>query len=107
VVVKPQKEKYTKKNNPAVQFAKHVIERRDINSPRNKNYYQYDQYEKVLIGLNEFEQKSQKGKTGKFDFLKEYVDTLESGSTILPIIEKEKTETILYRKNPKSEKRII
>jgi hypothetical protein len=66
-----------------------------------------DQYEKVLIGLNEFEQKSQKGKTGKFDFLKEYVDTLESGSTILPIIEKEKTETILYRKNPESEKRII
>ena len=107
VVVKPQKEKYTKKNNPAVQFAKHVIERRDINNPRNKNYYQYDQYEKVLIGLNEFEQKSKKGKTGKFDFLKEYVDTLGSGSTILPIIEKEKTETILYRKNPESEKRII
>lgn len=108
VTVKPQKEKYSKKDNPAVEFVKQMIERRKENSPRNKNYYQYDQYEKILIGLNEFEQKSKRnGKAGKFNFLNEYVDTLESGTTILPIMEKEKIETILYRKEPKSEKRIV
>ena len=85
VIIKPQKEKYTKKDNPAVHFVKQMIERRDSNSPRNKNYYQYDQYEKVLIGSNELEQKNKKnGKPGKFDFLNEYVDTLESGITSLP-----------------------
>lgn len=108
VTVKPQKEKYNKKDNPAVEFAKQMIERRKENSPRNKNYYQYDQYEKILVGLNEFEQKSKRnGKASKFSFLNEYVDTLESGATILPIMEKEKIETILYRKEPKSEKRIV
>ena len=108
VTVKPKKEKYSKKDNPAVEFVKQMIERRKENSPRNKNYYQYDQYEKILIGLNEFEQKSKRnGKAGKFNFLNEYVDTLESGTTILPIMEKEKIETILYRKEPKSEKRIV
>ena len=108
VTVKPKKEKYSKKDNPAVEFVKQMIERRKENSPRNKNYYQYDQYEKILIGLNEFEQKSKRnGKASKFNFLNEYVDTLESGTTILPIMEKEKIETILYRKEPKSEKRIV
>ena len=108
VTVKPKKEKYSKKDNPAVEFVKQMIERRKENSPQNKNYYQYDQYEKILIGLNEFEQKSKRnGKASKFNFLNEYVDTLESGTTILPIMEKEKIETILYRKEPKSEKRIV
>ena len=108
VTVKPKKEKYSKKDNPAVEFVKQMIERRKENSPRNKNYYQYDQYEKILIGLNEFEQKSKRnGKASKFNFLNEYVDTLESGTTILPIMEKERIETILYRKEPKSEKRIV
>jgi len=108
VTIKPKKEKYTKKDNPAVQLVRQMIERRKSNNPRNKNYYQYDQYEKILIGLNDFEQKAKKdGKTNKFGFLNEYVDTLESGATILPIMEKEKIETILYRKEPKSEKRVV
>ena len=108
VTIKPGKEKYSKKDNPAVRFVKQMIERRDSHTPHNKDYYQYDQYEKMLLGLNEFERKPKKdGKKGKFDFLNEFVDTLKTGATILPILEKEKTETVLYRKNPKSEKRIV
>ena len=79
-----------------------------MGNPRNKAFYQYDQYEKLLLGLNEFEQKAPKnGKKGKFDFLHEFVDTLESGKTILPVMEKEKIETVFYRKDPKSEKRVV
>ena len=108
VTVKPKKEKYSKKDNPAVRFVKQMIERRDSHTPLNKNFYQYDQYEKMLLGLNEFERKPKKdGKKGKFDFLNEFVDTLETGATILPILEKEKIETVFYRKEPKSEKRVI
>ena len=108
VTVKPKKEKYSKKDNPAVRFVKQMIARRDSHTPHNKDYYQYDQYEKILLGLNEFERKPKKdGKKGKFDFLNEFVDTLETGATILPILEKEKIETIFYRKEPKSEKRVI
>ena len=108
VTIKPNKEKYSKKDNPAVLFVKQMIERRHSYHPHDKDYFQYDQYEKILIGLNEFEQKAKKnGKKGKFDFLNDYVDTLETGTTILPILEKEKIETVLYRKEPKSEKRIV
>ena len=108
VIVKPGKEKYSKRNNPAVRFVQRMIDLRDSNAPHNKDFYQYDHYEKMLIGLNDFEQKTKKdGKKKKFEFLNEYVDTLENGGTILPILEKEKTETVLYRKNPKSEKRIV
>lgn len=108
VTVTPGKEYYSKKDNPAVRFVRNMIERRGSNAPRNKDYYQYDQYEKMLLGLNEFERKPKNnGKAGKFDFLNEYVDTLETGVTILPILEKEKIETIFYRKEPKSERRIV
>lgn len=108
VTVKPKKEKYSKKDNPAVRFVKKIIDLRESNDPQNKDYYQYDQYEKIVIGLNEFEHKPKKnGKATKFDFLNEYVDTLQNGLTILPISEKEKLETVLYRKNPKAERRII
>ena len=36
VTVKPKKERYSKKDNPAVQFVKQVIARRGSNSPKNK-----------------------------------------------------------------------
>ena len=108
VTIKPGKEKYSKKDNPAVRFVKKMIDLRDSNVPENKDYFQYDQYEKILLGLNEYKQKTKKnGKKGKFEFLNEFVDTLENGTTILPILEKEKIATVLYRKEPKSEKRIV
>lgn len=108
VTVKPGKEKYTKKDNPAVRLARQVIEHRNSYDPRDKNYYQYDQYERMLLGLDDYQSKTKEdGKAGKFHFLNEYVDTLESGNTILPVLEKEKMSTVLYRKNPKSERRVV
>lgn len=108
VVVKPQREKYSRKDNPAVQFVKQVIASRESNDPRNHNYYSYDQYEKILIAMNDYKPKPKKeGKTSKFDFLSEFVDTLDAGTTILPISEKEKVESIYYRKEPKTEKRLV
>lgn len=108
VFVKPKKEKYRKKENPAVAFVKKVIANRESNDPRNHDYYQYDQYEKMVFAMNDFQPKPKKaGKTGKFDFLVDFVDTLDMGRTILPVSEKEKIETVYYRKEPKSEKRLV
>ena len=108
VVVKPKKEKYSKKENPAVKFVKQVIASRESNDPRNHDYFQYDQYEKMVFAMNDYHPKPKKnGKPGKFDFLIDFVDTLDIGTTILPVSEKEKVESIYYRKEPKSEKRIV
>lgn len=108
VVVKPEKEKYSKKENPAVKFVKQVIASRESNDPRNHDYLQYDQYEKMVFAMNDYHPKPKKnGKPGKFDFLIDFVDTLDVGTTILPVSEKEKVESVYYRKEPKSEKRIV
>ncbi len=106
VVVKPQKEVYRKRGNPAVDFVKKIIALRGKNNPLDHHYFYYDRYEKMIVAMNEYEPKP-KNKTGKFDFLAEFVDTLDVGTTILPVSEREKVETVYYRKNPKSEKRVI
>ena len=86
VLVKPTKEKYSKKDNPAVIFIKNAIERRESNDPRNHDYFRYDQYEKMVFAMNDYQPKPKKeGKTGKFDFLVDFIDTLEVGKTILPV----------------------
>lgn len=109
VIIKPKKEKYTKKENPAVLFVKNVIAARESNNPRNHDYFSYDQYERMVFAMNDFHPKPKKdgAKAGKFDFLIDYVDTLDVGKTILPVSEKEKVEAVYFRKDPKSEKRVV
>ena len=108
VVIKPGKEKYTKKDNPAVIFIKNAIERRESNDPKNHDYFSYKQYEKMVFAMNDYEVKPKKeGKKGKFDFLNDFVDTLDVGTTILPVSEREKIQMVYYRKEPKSEKRVV
>ena len=108
VVIKPGKEKYKKKDNPAVIFIKNAIERRESNDPKNHDYFQYDQYEKMVFAMNDYEAKpSKNGKPSKFEFLNDFVDTLEIGKTILPVSEREKLQTVYYRKDPKTERRVV
>lgn len=101
-------EKYRKKKNPAVEFVRHVIASRNKNNPRNHDYFSYDQYEKQYFAKYDYTTMSKKQvHTGKYDFLCEFVDTLENGITILPVSEKEKVQTIYYRRSPQSEKQVV
>ena len=89
-------------------FVRQVIARRRENNPRNHEYFSYDQYEKIVFGKNDYAPKVKKdGKKGKFDFLQEFVDTLDDGITILPVSEKEKVQKVYYRKSPHSEKQVV
>ncbi len=105
VVIKPGREHYRRRDNPAVRFVKQVIERRKSNDPRNHAYFSYDQYEKIVFAMNEFQPKEKKN--GKFNFVKDFIDTLEVGTTILPVSEKERVEKVYYRNSPRSEKRLV
>ncbi len=108
VVVKKHHEKYSKKNNPAVELIKNMIAHRDAGDPRNHDYLSYNHYERIVVARNDYEPKKKKDKKkSRMDFLAEYVDTLESGATILPISEKRKLETVYYRKAPHSEKNVV
>ena len=60
VVVKPKKEKYSKKNNPAVAFVEKLMKRKHLYDPKNHDYYSYHKYEKMNLGLNDFSEKQKK-----------------------------------------------
>ncbi|MDD6209497.1 MAG: DUF5686 family protein [Bacteroidales bacterium] len=109
VVIKPTKEKYSKKNNPAVEFIKKVIDARDENDPKNHEYYQNEQYEKMTFALNNFsEEQKKKWLFKKFQFIFNYVDTSEvSGKPILTLSIKEKLKDYYFRNSPKSEKELV
>lgn len=108
VVIKPTKEKYRKKDNPAVRLVREIIDRKKLNTPYAHDYFSYERYEKVLFAMNEYTPKPpKKGKKGKFSFVEEFVDTLNDGTTILPVSEKERIETVYYRRHPKSEKHVV
>ena len=65
IEVKPKKERYSRKNNPAVDFVKEIISRRDDNDPENHDYYSYDQYDKMTMALNDFSEEKRDKKIYK------------------------------------------
>ena len=109
VVVKPKKEKYSKKNNPAVDFMRKVIEHKKAQKLEVNDYYQYDQYEKMKMSLNDITpEKLEKGIYKKYSFLKDQIEVSETtNSLILPISIQETSSQTVFRKSPESKKTII
>lgn len=106
VIVKPKKEKYSKKDNPAVTLIKQVIANKEQNNIRSQKYIQYKEYERHILAFNEFNPES--GKFKNFKFLTNYVDTsIINSKQILPFSVREKVTDVFYRKDPKTEKRIV
>ena len=108
-VVKPKKEKYSRKNNPAVEFMKKVIENKKALKLEENDYYQYQKYEKMKMSLNDVTpDKMEKGIYKKFSFFKDQVEVSpKTNKMILPISIKETASKTIFRKSPKSEKTII
>ncbi len=52
VVVRKGKEKYSKKNNPAVDMSKRLRALRDDNDPLRQPHYGYTQYERMMVGFS-------------------------------------------------------
>lgn len=109
VTIKPQKEKYSRKNNPAVEFMKKVIEHKKALKLEEKDFYQYQRYEKMKMSLNDVTpEKLEKGIYKKFSFFKDQVEVSPTTQKmILPISIKETASRTIYRKDPKSQKTII
>ncbi len=102
------KSKYSKKDNPAVEFVKRLRKSADLGDPMRHDYYSYDKYERITLALNEFDADADNLVMRRFPFLKEYVDTSEvSGKPILNVSVKEKASTINYRRDPKALKTTV
>ena len=109
VVVKPKREKYTRKDNPAVELIKKVIAHKNDNRIEAKPEYQTEVYEKLSLSLDNFNPNLDKNKfLKKFKFIKNYLDTSEfNGKPILTVSVRENLSDFYYRKSPKAEKTIV
>lgn len=110
VVVRRKKEKYTKKDNPAVEFVRNVIARRNLHDPKDQDYFSYNTYEQRTFAHDEFdvEKARQKWLYKHVDFIFDYVDsTSVRGRTILPLYNEEMLEDYFFRKHPHAERKIV
>ena len=106
VVVNKGKEKYSKKNNPAVEMIKRLRAKRDDNDPRRYPHYGYTQYERMMIGFGDLDGLMSKPEEQKW--IDEYADTsLLTGKRVLPFSIKETVARDYYSSNPKEHKQIV
>lgn len=93
LIVRPKKEKYSKKNNPAVDLMQRVRKYQKNGDPRLQDYYSFDQYDKTVLGLLDFPH----GELKKRPFLYDYIDTTGLGNReVLNILIKERSQSRLY-----------
>lgn len=103
--VKPKKERYRKKDNPAIALIKNVIANKDRNRIEDKDYYKCDLYEKMTLSLDDYCPDFEKKK--KLEYLKQHIDTSDiTGKPILTVSIRETMSDYYYRKSPKEEKTV-
>ena len=109
VVVKPRRERYRKKDNPAVIMMRKVIAAKDSSSLDVNDFYRYDKYEKISMALNDMTpERLSSGLYKKMPFLggQLEVDTV-SKQLVVPISVQETSSEVLYRKEPRLKKTIV
>ncbi len=110
IVIKPKRQKYSRKNNPAVELMKKVIAAKKKNDLEANDYYHYRKYQKITFSLNNITTDSLKESAffKKYPFFRDQVEPCEAtGKNILPISVDETVSEIVYRKEPRSEKTYI
>jgi hypothetical protein len=109
-VVEVKREKYSNKNNPAVDLIRKMIANKDNNRIESHDYYEYDKYEKLELGLNDFIVDSLQNKKTyrRLRVVFNHLDSSEiTGKMVLPVFFKESSSSVYYRKSPESKKEYI
>ena len=53
VTVSSKRQKYSRKNNPAVELMRNVIAAKKSHDIHNHDYFRYDRYQKVMLAVND------------------------------------------------------
>ena len=110
VIVKPKRQKYSRKNNPAVELMKKVVASKELDDLKQKEHYDYHVYQKLTLALNNITADSlRESKLFKqYPFFREQVEYCsEIDKNILPLSVDETLTQVVYRKHPESEKHVI
>ena len=109
VTVKAKRQKYSRKNNPAVELMRRVVAAKKKTDLSLNDYYQYNKYEKITLSLNELTpEQLETGPFKKHPWLVEQVEVSpQTGKMILPVSVDETVSQKIYRRDPRSEKTIV
>ncbi|MCI6120157.1 MAG: DUF5686 and carboxypeptidase regulatory-like domain-containing protein [Prevotella sp.] len=109
VTIKSKKSRYSRKNNPAVELMKKVIAAKKQTDLSNRDYYQYNKYQKLTLALNDITpERLQEDKLKNKKWFTDQVEKCEyTGKLILPVSVDETVTQKIYRKSPHSEKNIV
>lgn len=109
VVIKPKKERYRNKNNPAVELIRKVIDHKDQNRVRHYDYVSYQEYEKMQVAINNTPEAIKKNFLfRKYKFVLDNVDTTRmAGKALLPVYLMENISQKYFSRDPEKKKVII
>lgn len=109
VVIRSNRGKYSRKNNPAVELMRKVIEAKKKTHLDNHDYYQYNNYQKITLALNDINPDGlETGMYKKYQWMLDQVELSPyTHKLILPVSVEETLTQKLYRKDPHTEKSIV
>lgn len=112
VVVAPtpkRRERYSRKDNPAVELIKNVIAHKKDNRLEATERYKVEEYEKLIMALDQFDFDFQKNKFWRnFDFIEHYVDTAQfNHNPVLTISIRETLSDHYYQQRPHQERQVV
>ena len=109
VTVKSKRNRYSRRNNPAVELMRRVVAAKKKTDLELNDYYQYNKYEKITLAFNDLKPEQLKQKPFiKHPWLADQVETSPvTGKLILPISVDETVSQKIYRRSPRSEKTYI
>lgn len=109
VTVKSRRNRYSRKDNPAVELMRRVVAAKKKTDLELNDYYQYNKYEKITLAFNDLkpEQLEQKPFSNHSWLLDQVETSPYTNKLILPVSVDETVSQKVYRREPRSEKVII
>ena len=109
ITVKARKEKYRRKDNPAVELMRRVIAAKKKTDIENHDFYEFDKYQKLTVAINDITAKDlESSRFTKSRWMLNQVENCQyTNKLILPIMVDETLSKHLFRKTPHKEKTII
>lgn len=109
VTVKPKRERYRRKNNPAVEIIRKVIAAKKKDDLKKHDFYSCYRYQKLTTSLDDITpEKMEGGIFKRLPFLKDQIEVdPTTHRIILPVSVDESVTRLLYRRSPHTEKSLV
>ncbi len=93
---------------PSTTLHKKVIANKIINNKEKLESYEYEVYNKVQVDVNNIGEKFKNLELVKrLDLVMDYLDSSDSGRSVLPVILSENVSDFYFRNNPKMKKEVV